>query len=370
MKKHYMHIGVFISLLILLTGFKKNTQHQTFLSAKSINANSSVSSFAEPLKVSIANARAIQVDKGQRPVKVLVYLSRAATEPVTVKYSTKNGSAKAGVDYVATNGLITFQPGEAAKWITVLIIGEVAADPDENVPVNNFADFIIDLSQATGAILDMASAYITIIQNLSRNPSIIAGNQAIPGQAVYEVIFSFKGYTTLYGNNTEECGIRKDGIVVLSGLLSGVENVASDDDITYTGDLDMIIDIDICSAHRLQGSSEDKWCGIRVNGSGKVFTELEMIYGTHSEGRGGYIKIENKDGQFKRTVTGECGEQNDDEWTMVPNKSISSVFNGTELNMMVDVATGKQLRTLKKGIYFQTDEAGNVTTVEVLRKIR
>lgn len=372
MIKCQISFGVLIASIVLLTGLKKNILQENISSKKSTGRyNHGI--FSDPVKVSIANTTAIQSDKGQRPVKVMVYLSKAATEPVTVKYSTRNGSAKAGVDYVASNGSITFQPGEVAKWISVLIIGEVAADPDENARVNDFVDFIIDISQAAGAILDMAHAYISILQNLSRNPSVI-GNQAIQGQAVYEVIFSFTGYTTLFGDNTEECGIRKDGIVVLGGLLSGVEDLASDDDITYTGNLEMIIDIDICSAHRVPGSSEDKYCGIRVAGSGKVFTELEITYGSDAagnfDGRGGYIKIENKDGQFKRTVTGECDDQNDEEWTMVPNKSISSIFNGTELNMLIDVATGKQLRTLKKGLYSQTDKAGNVTTVEVLRKIR
>jgi hypothetical protein len=355
-----------IASIILLTGFKKNIGQQYISSKKSTDRYNHVGIFSDPVKVSIANTTAIQSDKGQRPVKVMVYLSKAATEPVAVKYNTRNGSAKAGVDYVATNGSVTFQPGEVTKWITVPIIGEVAADPDENAPVNNFADFIIDLSQATGAVLDMAHAYITIMQNLSRNPSIAAGGSQ-GGQAVYEVIISFTGYLTLYGDNPEECGIRKDGTVVLRGLLSGVENVDSDDDITYTGDLEMIIDVDVCSVHRLPGQSEDKWCGIRVNGSGKVFTELELKFSDEehkSESRGGYIKIENKDGQFRRTVTGECGEQNDEEWVMVPNKSISSVFNGTELPKLTS-------RILRKGTYVDIDEkSGNRTVVEVLRKIR
>ena len=130
----------------------------------------------------------------------------------------------------------------------------------------------------------------------------------------------------------------------------GIENVTSDDDITYTGNLEMIIDIDICSAHRLPGSSEDKLCGIRVNGSGTVFTELVIYYDSDSTtGRGGYIKIANKDGRFRRVVTGECGDQVDEEWTMVPNKSISSVFNGNELPMLLR-------RTLHKGIYQETDD--------------
>ena len=67
---------------------------------------------------------------------------------------------------------------------------------------NDFVDFIIDISQATGAILDMAHAYITILQNLSRNPSIIwLSDPSV--QAVYEVIISFTGYITLYGDDTE-----------------------------------------------------------------------------------------------------------------------------------------------------------------------
>ena len=357
MTKYQMSLAVFIYIHNPLTGFKKNTVTKNIFSDKSANTNSHVSSFTELPKVSIADATAIQGDKGQRPVKVMVYLSRAATEPVTVEYSTENGSAKAGVDYVATKGSVTFEPGEVAKWITVLIIGEVAADPDEDAHVNSLANFKIDIKQAKKAIIDMASAYITIIQNIARNPSLlgVGGNQAI-----YEVIISFTGYTSLFGENTEECGIRKDGVVVLSGLLTGRENVASDDDIIYTGNLEMIIDIDICSVTRSPNNSEDKFCGIRVDGSGTVYTELEIYY----DKRGGYIKIENKDGRFRRTVTGECDEaQVDEEWTMVPNKSIASVFNGKELPMLLR-------RTLHVGQYINTDDQGNKTVVEVLRKIR
>ena len=78
----------------------------------------------------------------------MVYLSQATTEPVTVTYSTEDGIAKSGVDYIATKGSVKFEPGEVAKWITVLIIGEVAADPDEDAPVNSMANFIIKLNQA------------------------------------------------------------------------------------------------------------------------------------------------------------------------------------------------------------------------------
>jgi hypothetical protein len=341
MTKHTMSSCILIAFLIFLTAFKKSTA---------------------PVKVSIANATAIQSEKGQRPVKVLVYLSQPVTERVTVKYSTENGSAKAGVDYVAAKGSLVFEPGEVAKWISIDIIGEVAADPDEDAPLINPPDFIVMISEATGVIIDVAKAYITILQRIARNPSLIG---ASGNESIYEVMISYTGYTSFAGT-AADCGIRPDGEVVLSGYLSGSENINSDDDIMYRGNLEMIIDIDICSIVRLPGSDEDKLCGIRVNGSGKVYTELEIYFADDNhkqDSRGGYIQIENKDGKFKRTVTGQCIDQNDDEWTMIPNKSISSVFNGNELPML-------KTRTLRKGVYKTTDKDGNVTIVEVLRKIQ
>ncbi len=358
-----MSLGVFITSLVLFSGFKKNPGQEIIHIEKSADTKSHVGLSTEPVKVSIAGTTAIQGNKGEKPVKAMVYLSQAATEPVTVNYNTEDGSAKSGVDYVATKGSITFEPGEVAKWITVPIIGEVAADPDVEAPVNSIAGFVIQIAVARGAIIGMSKAYIKILQNIARDPSILgAGGGGT--LAVYEVIIRYTGYTSLMGDNPEECGIRRNGVVVLSGLLKGIENVKSYDDITYVGDLEMIIDMDICSAHRL-ANGEDRLCGIRVSGSGTVFTVLDLYFDdtTGTSSRGGYIKIENKDGLFQRVVTGECSDQIDEEWTMVPNKSISSVFNGNELPMLIR-------RTLLVGYYMNTDDQGNKTEVEVLRKIR
>ena len=354
MRKYKIFPGVLIASIILLTGYKKNIEAKNIFSGNPYNANSQVGIFKEPIKVSIAEATAIQGDKGQKPVRVMIYLSQPATETVTVKYSTEDGSAKAGVDYVATKGSVTFEPGEAAKWITVLIIGEVAADADEDALVNNAANFKITISNATGAIISMASAFITILQHIARNPF-----PGVPAnQAIYEVIISYTGYLSDPGTDADCGGIRTNGVVTLSGWLSGIEKVGADDDIMYTGNLEMIIDIDICGITRLPGTDKDKFCVMGVNGSGKVFTELEI----YSDQRGGYIKIENKDGKFKKTVAGDCADQIGAEWTMVPNKSIASVFNGSELPELTNP-------TLLKGIYSATGADGK-TVVEVVRKIR
>jgi hypothetical protein len=128
------------------------------------------------------------------------------------------------------------------------------------------------------------------------------------------------------------------------------------------------INIDICSATRPENSSEDKLCGISVVGGGTVFTELVITSGVDSLGgddsRGGYMKIENRDGRFIRTVTGDCdAKQIGDEWVIFPNKSIASVFNGCELPMI-------KTRTLHVGQQFVDKGETGTMVMEVLRKIR
>ncbi|WP_127996246.1 Calx-beta domain-containing protein [Piscinibacter defluvii] len=78
---------------------------------------------------------------------------QSSSSPVSVSYSTANGSASAGSDYSATSGTLTFEPGESARTITVDIA-------DDGSP-EGFERFFLNLSNATGAtILDGQGAAI------------------------------------------------------------------------------------------------------------------------------------------------------------------------------------------------------------------
>lgn len=188
-------------------------------------------------------------------------------------------------------------------------------------------------------------------------------HHSAPVLSTYELRISHRGYTSFHGT-AEECNIRSDGTVILSGQLSGDEAVKPDDDIVYTGVMQLNIDMDICSAKRL-ANGEDKLCGMRVKGSGKVKVELVISSDGEGNARGAYIKFNHSPdlGKFEGSVLGDCdGDQMAEEKGMIPNKTIASIFNGRDLPMLTN-------RTLIPGSFAEED-GENITVVQVIRKIR
>ncbi|WP_434623668.1 cellulase family glycosylhydrolase [Azospirillum sp. B2RO_4] len=81
-----------------------------------------------------------------------VQLAKAVTTATTIDYSTEDGTAKAGSDYTAAHGSLTFQPGETSKTVSVHINGDNVTEGTEN--------FLLHLTHGT-ANLGTATGYIT-----------------------------------------------------------------------------------------------------------------------------------------------------------------------------------------------------------------
>jgi len=75
-------------------------------------------------------------DTGVRAMTFQVFLLAASGRPVTVNYSTADGTAVAGSDYQATSGALTFAPGETFKSITVNVIGDQVIEATEAFSLN------------------------------------------------------------------------------------------------------------------------------------------------------------------------------------------------------------------------------------------
>lgn len=73
--------------------------------------------------------------KKQNIIKVKVGLNKKTSQPVTVNYATQNVTATAGTDYVATSGTVTFAPGVKLQTISVTILGDKIAEPDETFKI-------------------------------------------------------------------------------------------------------------------------------------------------------------------------------------------------------------------------------------------
>ena len=69
-------------------------------------------------ELTVADARAAE-DAGVMVFSVKLNVSSAL--PVTVNYATSDGTATAGEDYSATDGSLTFMPGDTERTISVLL---------------------------------------------------------------------------------------------------------------------------------------------------------------------------------------------------------------------------------------------------------
>ncbi len=82
-------------------------------------------------RVSVRSATVREADRNVAIVLVMTMSGFSAT-PVTVQWSTQDGSALAGSDYVARSASVTFAPGELVKLVTVTIAGDRIAEPTED----------------------------------------------------------------------------------------------------------------------------------------------------------------------------------------------------------------------------------------------
>ncbi|AQT80722.1 hypothetical protein B1R94_17820 [Mycolicibacterium litorale] len=107
-----------------------------------------------PPTVSIADAGRAEGNGGTAALAFTVTLSKASTTPVTLSYTTSNGTAAAGQDYVASSGTITFAPGVVSQVVNVGVLGDTTVEPAET--------FTVTLSNPTGATIADGTAIGTI----------------------------------------------------------------------------------------------------------------------------------------------------------------------------------------------------------------
>lgn len=106
--------------------------------------------------VSINDVNVNEGDVGSVNADFTVTLSAASTHRVTVSYSTADGTATQGADYVSKTASVVFQPGETSKTASIEILGDTIDEFSETVKVNlsNVDVGTIVRAQGTATILN------------------------------------------------------------------------------------------------------------------------------------------------------------------------------------------------------------------------
>jgi len=102
--------------------------------------------------LSVANAT-IAAGSESRDDAIQVMLSAASPDVVSVNYRTVDESAVAGADYIAAQGMLTFQPGQTSATIPIHILGNAHASQQT---------FAMELANPNGASIVTPRATVTI----------------------------------------------------------------------------------------------------------------------------------------------------------------------------------------------------------------
>ncbi len=109
------------------------------------------------VSIAIGHRTRYEGDSGTAGATFAVRLSAPRTVPVTVAWKTTDGSAKAGSDYNAVSGSLSFPPGTTLRTIPIGIRGDSALETSET--------FYVDLSAPSGASIAISRGIGTILND-------------------------------------------------------------------------------------------------------------------------------------------------------------------------------------------------------------
>ena len=152
-----------------------------------------------------------------------VSLSNPSDRPITVTYSTSDGTALAGEDYAASSGTLTFNPGDPlTQTITISVNSDNIFEDDEN--------FAVTLNSATDATISTTNGTATgIITNddpiptVSISPALVSQDEGNDGTTAYTFTVSLSNpsdrpITVVYGT-TDGTALAGEDYVANGGTL-------------------------------------------------------------------------------------------------------------------------------------------------------
>ncbi|HEX7314623.1 MAG TPA: Calx-beta domain-containing protein [Pyrinomonadaceae bacterium] len=149
-------------------------------------------------------------DAGQSALTFTLNLSHASYQPVSVNFSTADGTAVAPGDYAPTTGTVTFAPEETTKTFTVMVNGDTVDELDESFNVNfsNPVNMTLPaLAKTNGIIIDddgpaISIDDVTVVEGFDGTTNaVFTVTLSAPSVQPVEVSFSTADGTAVFGED-------------------------------------------------------------------------------------------------------------------------------------------------------------------------
>jgi hypothetical protein len=149
-----------------------------------------------------------------------VSLDFPRTDSITVNYATADGTAKAGSDYTAKSGSLTFNPGDKSKTVTVTVTSDSLDELDET--------FFLNLTSPINAVVVDGQGQATIVDDDPGTPprvtTVLVNNGEIQRTNVNKVTVQFDQFVTLPTNVADAFQLTRQSDNLVVGLVASVDN--------------------------------------------------------------------------------------------------------------------------------------------------
>lgn len=252
----------------------------------------------EPITLTLAidNVSIIEGDTGTDEAVFNVSLSAAASQPLTITYTTKDGTATvANNDYLAASGVITFPPGVTFKTIPVTINGDTQVETTEVFYVD-----LLGISSPTSdnpdprarAVIVDGQAWGTITNDdlISQPPpdadlvvNSLADNRANDGVCTLREAIIAANTDTASGVVAGECAVGSGADTIGFYLPAPATIILSADLPKISSDINFVGP----GSPHLTISGDDKFRVFFVDNGQVSFLNLTVAHGLAAGGRGG-----------------------------------------------------------------------------------
>ena len=139
--------------------------------SNTFNNSAAASGSAAIPALSIADVLVTETDNASGVATFDLTLTGFSSQPIWVRYATANGTALGGADFIATNGLVLFNPGTTTQQVRIPLVGDLINEGVET--------FVLNLSNPTNVTLALTRATAIVLDN-DPQPEILISDASFP----------------------------------------------------------------------------------------------------------------------------------------------------------------------------------------------